>query len=60
MKYPIFQVILMAHFCWAPLICAQENPVEIKIDTLSADVYMLTGQGGGGILAYLWVKPMFL
>jgi len=33
-------------FCFVTMAIAQEKEVRIKIDTLSQDVFMLTGQGG--------------
>ena len=39
-------MILIMSLCFFTLVLAQEKEVVIKIDTLSKDVFMLTGQGG--------------
>lgn len=41
----LFMTIIMS-LCLFTLVLAQEEEVVIKIDTLSKDVFMLTGQGG--------------
>ncbi|MFS4466929.1 MBL fold metallo-hydrolase [Maribacter sp. 2210JD10-5] len=44
MKRILFFALTLSFSCWN--ISAQQNDVKITIDTLSQDVYMLTGQGG--------------
>ena len=39
-------MILIMSLCFFTLVLAQEKEVVIKVDTLSKDVFMLTGQGG--------------
>jgi len=41
----VFMTLVM-NLCFLAMVLAQEKEVVIKIDTLSKDVFMLTGQGG--------------
>lgn len=46
MKMIKFFMTLVMNLCFLVMVLAQEKEVVIKIDTLSKDVFMLTGQGG--------------
>lgn len=46
MRNTFLVILLVALSSHAFRLAAQDAPVEIKIDSLSKDVYMLTGQGG--------------
>ena len=46
MKEPLQLVPLILYFLIPYFISAQDEKVSIKVDTLSRDVYMLTGEGG--------------
>ncbi len=55
-----FLFVLFIALCGLPgPAVAQESPVEIKIDSLSKDIYMLTGQGGN-IGIYVGETYMFM
>ena len=54
----LFMTLIMS-LCFFTLTLAQEKEVVIKIDTLSKDVFMLTGQGGN-IGIYIGERNVFM
>jgi len=59
MKMIKFFTTCIISLCFITLVLAQEKEVVIKIDTLSKDVYMLTGQGGN-IGVYTGERNVFM